>query len=65
MVMFLFVVSCFVFVTTITWMSYQLAEAKAMNPVSAGAIGFFLSLLPPIGLIFVAYLALKEEPRQY
>lgn len=62
MVTFLFVLSCMVFITTITWLSYQLAEAKAMNPIGAGVIGFFLSLVPPIGLIFIAYLAFKKEP---
>lgn len=65
MVMFVFALSCMVFITTITWLSYQLADSKEMNPVTAGAIGFFLSLMPPIGLIYIAYLAFKKEPGTY
>ena len=65
MVMFVFVLSCLIFISTVTWLSYQLADAKEMNPISAGFIGFVLSLVPPVGLVYIAYLAFKKDPERY
>lgn len=61
MFVFLFVVSCLVFISTITWLSYQLSEAKNERPVTHASIGFVLSFCPPLALAFIAYLAFKED----
>jgi hypothetical protein len=49
------------FVSTVTWLSYYLGCTKTENPVISGVIGFFLSLVPPLGLIYLIILSLKEE----
>jgi len=49
------------FVSTVTWLSYSLGFTKTENPIKSGVIGFLLSFLPPIGLIYLIILSLKEE----
>jgi len=49
------------FVSTVTWLSYYLGRTKTENPNITGLIGFFLSFVPPIGLIYLVILSLKEE----
>lgn len=58
---FLFAVSCLVFISTITWLSYKLSESKNLNPFLHGIIGFILAFIPPFALGFIAYLAFKDE----
>lgn len=61
MFVFLFVVSCLVFISTITWLSYKLAETRTDKPSLFAIIGFCTSFIPPIALVFIAVLAFKEE----
>ncbi|MFT4654883.1 MAG: hypothetical protein ACI82S_002543 [Patiriisocius sp.] len=68
MVEFIFIVSCLVFISTITWLSYKLGETKSMNAKTSCILGFFLSFLPPIALLYIGFLAFREgaptnEPR--
>jgi hypothetical protein len=49
------------FVSTVTWLSYYLGRTKTENPVASGVIGFLLSFIPPIGLIYLIILSLKDE----
>ncbi|MFT6267966.1 MAG: hypothetical protein ACJAVV_000771 [Alphaproteobacteria bacterium] len=60
MVEFIFIVSCLVFITTITWLSYKLGDTKAMNAKFSCVLGFFLSFLPPIALFYIGFLAFRE-----
>jgi hypothetical protein len=61
MFVFLFVVSCLVFISTITWLSYKLAETRTSRPKLYALAGFVLSFVPPVALVFIAFLAFKEE----
>jgi len=49
------------FISTVTWLSYYLGRTKTENPIASGVIGFFLSFIPPIGLIYLVILSLKDE----
>ena len=49
------------FVATVTWLSYYLGTTKTENPITSAVIGFLLSLIPPLGLIYLVILSLKEE----
>lgn len=49
------------FVSVVTWLSYFLGKTKSDNAKVAGAIGFFLSFLPPLALIYLVILSLKED----
>lgn len=49
------------FVAVVTWLSYFLGKTKADNAMTAGTIGFFLSFLPPLALIYLVILSLKED----
>lgn len=49
------------FVSTVTWLSYYLGRTKTENPIATSVIGFLLSFIPPIGLIYLIILTLKEE----
>ena len=49
------------FVSVVTWLSYYLGQTKTENPKVSGVIGFFLSFIPPLGLIYLVILTLKEE----
>lgn len=64
MFVFLFVVSCLVFISTITWLSYKLAETRTSRPKLYALVGLALSFVPPVALVFIAFLAFKEEPRE-
>ena len=63
MFIFLFVVSCIVFISTITWLSYKLALTRSSRPLMCGLIGLFLAFVPPAALAFIAFLAFKDESR--
>lgn len=54
-------VAFLLFVAVVTWLSYSLGRTKTENPKAAGVVGFFLALIPPVGLIYLAILVLKEE----
>jgi len=54
-------IKCLLFISTVTWLSYHLGCTKTENPVASGAIGFLLSFIPPIGLIYLIILSLKDE----
>ena len=54
-------VMCLLFVSTVTWLSYYLGGTKTENPVASGVIGFLLSFVPPLGLIYLIILSLKDE----
>lgn len=59
---FIFITLMFLlFVSTVTWLSYYIGCNKTENPVAAGAIGFLLSFIPPLGLIYLIILSLKDE----
>jgi len=51
----------FVWVLLQTVLIYFLAKKKTQTPVIATVIGFLLSLLPPIGLIYLVVLVLKND----
>lgn len=55
------VVLCLLFVLTVTWLSYSLGRRKTKNPLASGVVGFLLSLVPPLGLIYLMMLFLKDE----
>jgi hypothetical protein len=54
-------IMCLLFVSTVTWLSYYLGCSKTENPVASGVIGFLLSFVPPLGLIYLIILSLKDE----
>lgn len=60
MVEFLFICSCLVFISTITWLSYKLGETKTMNAKFSCVLGFFLAFLPPIALVYIGFLAFRD-----
>ncbi len=51
----------FVFAVVIGIVSYYLGQRKTEHPLVAGILGFVLSLIPPIGLIFVSVLLFKQK----
>ena len=59
--MIIIAIMCLIFVSTITWLSYYLGCSKTENPVASGVIGFLLSFVPPLGLIYLIILSLKDE----
>ena len=54
-------IMCLLFISTVTWLSYHLGCTKTENPVASGVIGFLLSFIPPVGLIYLIILSLKDE----
>jgi len=44
-----------------TALVYHLAKKKTQTPVIATIIGFFASFLPPVGLIYLIVLVLKND----
>jgi hypothetical protein len=48
-------------VIIISGLSYYLGKRKTQNVKTITFIGFLLSFMPPLGLIFVAILALKND----
>ncbi|WP_416305449.1 hypothetical protein [Neptunicella sp. SCSIO 80796] len=57
----LLVVVFLLFAGTISWCSYKLGQTKTENPRMAATIGFGLSFLPPLALIYLVVLLLKED----
>lgn len=57
----LIVIMCIFFVSTVTWLSYYLGRTKTENPIASGVTGFVLSFVPPLGLIYLVILSLKDE----
>jgi Na+-driven multidrug efflux pump len=53
----------FIFISmfVITGLSFYLGKRKTQNVKITTFIGFLLSFMPPLGLIFVAVLALKND----
>ena len=49
------------YIATITRVSYHLGCTKTDNARVAAIVGFFLSFLPPIALIYLIILMLKED----
>ena len=49
------------FLSTVTWLSYYLGQSKTENPKASATIGFMLSFLPPLALIYLIFLSLKAE----
>lgn len=50
-----------VFILLVGYVSYLLGRKKTQNPVLTGVVGALLALVPPLGLIYLAVLALKKE----
>ena len=48
-------------VIVISSLSYYLGKRKTQNVKTTTFIGFLLSFIPPLGLIFIAILALKND----
>jgi Na+-driven multidrug efflux pump len=48
-------------VIVISGLSYYLGKRKTQNVKTTTFIGFLLSFMPPLGLIFVAVLVLKND----
>ena len=61
MVVFIFVVSCLVFITTITWLSYKLGDTKTMNAKLSSFIGFLLAFIPPLAIFYIGFLAFRND----
>lgn len=56
------IIACFsAFVATCTWLSYYLGQTKVENPKSAAALGFILSFAPPVAMIYLIILTVKED----
>lgn len=49
------------FIAFSTIISYQLGKTKTENPRTAGILGFILGFLPPLALVYLIILALKED----
>ena len=58
-----FVLACvfILFAATVTLISYRLGQTKSDNARTAALIGFLLSFLPPLALIYLVVLSLKED----
>lgn len=50
-----------VFMTIIGVISYLLGKKKTLTPAKAAALGFVFSVIPVLGIIYVLYLATKED----
>lgn len=59
--LFLIIGTYVIILLAVAALSYRLGQTKTENPRSACLIGFLLALLPPLGLIYLAVLALKED----
>jgi hypothetical protein len=58
----LILVSAFLlFATAVTLISYRLGLTKTDSARAAALIGLLLSFLPPLALIYLAFLSLKED----
>lgn len=61
MFVILLVCAFLVFAGIIARVSYHLGQTKTENPKTAAWIGFALSFLPPIALIYLVVLFLKQD----
>lgn len=50
-----------IYITCVTVLSYKLGINKTENAKRAGIIGFLLSFIPPLALIYIAVLLLKQD----
>jgi hypothetical protein len=49
------------FAGAVTWCSYKLGKTKTENPKMAAIIGFCTSFFPPLALIYLVVLLLKDD----
>lgn len=49
------------FVFTVTWCSYKLGKTKTENPRVAAVIGAISAFFPPLAIIYLVVLLLKED----
>ena len=54
----------FFFVIAIGILSYYLGKRKTRTPKVATLIGILLSFIPPLGLVYLAILVLKNDVKQ-
>lgn len=50
-----------IYITCVTVLSYKLGMNKTENAKRAAIIGFLLSFIPPLALIYIAVLLLKQD----
>lgn len=53
-----------VFVLVVGFLSFYLGKRKTHTPKIAMFIGILLSLIPPLGLIYIVVLVLKNDIKQ-
>lgn len=51
----------FIFMVVIGLISYVLGKRKTTAPIKSGLLGFVFSVIPVLGIIYVVYLAAKED----
>ena len=51
----------FIFMVVIGLISYVLGKRKTTAPIKSALLGFVFSVIPVLGIIYVAYLAAKED----
>jgi EamA domain-containing membrane protein RarD len=49
------------FILSMGGMCYYLGRRKTQTPVLAGILGTMLSIMPPLGLVYLAVLVLKND----
>lgn len=59
----LFGQTLFGFMLVIGLLSYYLGRRKTQTPVVAAVIGVLLSLIPPLGLVYLGMLLIKADVR--
>ena len=56
--------SLILFVPLVGFLSFYLGTLKTTSPKVIGLVGVVLSIVPPLGLIYLGALALKEDINQ-
>ncbi|XPF93524.1 hypothetical protein ACM9HF_16070 [Colwellia sp. RE-S-Sl-9] len=51
----------FIFMVVIGLISYVLGKRKTLTPIKSALLGFVFSVIPVLGIIYVVYLAAKED----
>lgn len=51
----------FIFMVVIGLISYVLGKRKTTVPIKSALLGFVFSVIPVLGIIYVVYLAAKED----
>lgn len=51
-------------VLVVGFLSFYLGKRKTNSPKLAALIGVLLSLIPPLGLIYIVFLVLKNDIKQ-